>query len=81
MSTRGRAQRRGNWWDQTGTTTLEYALLLALVTVTSLASYQALGRSTTQSAGGSNQEITAATEAGSSYNDAEGGATAPPSGG
>jgi len=79
MMTRGWA--RGSWRDQVGTTTLEYALLLALVALTSLASYRALGLSTAESTRGVNQQITTVDQPQTSVTNGGTGAPAAPSNG
>ena len=45
------------WRDEDATTALEYALALALVAVSSIVAYQILGRSTAESAAGSNLRL------------------------
>lgn len=63
-----------------GHSTLEYALLLALVVVTVWVSYQALGAGTGRSVSGADERMTTAMNAPSSPCDTGGGAPAPPAG-
>ena len=45
------------WRDEEATTTLEYALALALVSLTAFVSYEAFGRATAASASDSGQRL------------------------
>ncbi len=48
---------RGLWADEDGTTGLEYALLLALVALSSLVAWQSMGQTVSDSADGSVTEM------------------------
>lgn len=80
MRTVGPRRWRRSLWDDVATSTLEYALLLALVVVTVWVSYQALGAGTGRSVSGADERMTTAMNAPSSPCDTGGGAPAPPAG-
>lgn len=68
---------RRAWRDEVATTTLEYALLLALVALTSVATYQILGQSTADSTLTANQRMTTIEQPASSHDRGDGAPAAP----